>query len=189
MLITIQNITWNYSELSQYDEEHLGLSYVGIPDNMLKRFIKECAWDSDLKVPPHYYEEDLESMTGGHECYNADTQIVLMNWLNDKRRKYNLDYRGSDPYWVFHDSCHSKSDVYGYEMSPVNADLEHCRLFEGAEMAKHNGIYIKPKTVIEIEEIWDHRFGNQSQKFNGNEMVPYMSELGAEEYERLRQVD
>ena len=95
MLITVQNITWDFNPLRFYDDDYLGMSYIGIPGGMLNRFIKECAWDPGVKVPPHedpYFAEDYKGYGthSVHECSNTDTQIVLMNWLYDKRRKYKL---------------------------------------------------------------------------------------------------
>jgi hypothetical protein len=176
MEIKIENITWSFKSLNHYDEKSLGLSYVGIPFNMLKRFIKETCWDKDLKVPPHYYEEDLDLLHSGceHDCYNTDTQIVLMNWLHDKKRQYRLDYRGEDPFWIFHDFCHSQGDVYSYEVSGINSWVEHYRILEGAEMAKHDGIYMKPETAIGIYNAWTNRFNFRE---GSNMTVMHFSEL------------
>lgn len=197
MLITVQNITWNYSEPGYYDEDVLGMSYMGIPPSMLKRFIKECGFEEG--VPPHYDPYDKEDLKAQikegseHECYNADTQIVLMNWLHDKRRKYNLDYRGVDPFWIFHDHCHSQRDVYGYEVSGIYSYIELQRLLEGAEMSKHNGIWVKPETVNGILNAWKPRFHYQEQsnicpisesdfsplmREEDQEMLSYMQEMG-----------
>lgn len=161
MEVIIENITWNFQNLNYYDDEDLGLAYVGIPENMMKRFIKECRWDEDLKVPPHYYEEDLDSFGSDHECNNADTQIVLMSWLHDKQRKYQLDYRGNDPFWIFHDHCHSQNDVYGNEIRGIGSHTEYIRLLEGAEMAKDQGFFIKSETVAGIIKAWKPRFNFQ----------------------------
>jgi hypothetical protein len=185
MEIRIENITWNFQPLSKWDEERLGLAYVGIPENMMKRFIKECRWKEDLKVPPHYYEEDLETLDGNHECYNSDTQIVLMNWLHDKKRNYKLDYRGSDPFWVYHDHCHSQGDVYNYEVGSIYASTEHYRIIEGGEMAKHYGIYIQPQTIVDIIGAWDNRFRNESVKIHLSDFETFMKK---KDYETVNEL-
>ena len=191
MEIKIQNITWNFQPYSHWDEfqNTLGMSYVGIPFPMLKRFIKECGWNDHVKVPPHYFQEDRENLYYGneHDCYNTDTQIVLMNWLHDKRRNYKLEYRGEDPFWIYHDHCHSQGDVYGYEVSQIYASTEHYRLIEGAEMAKHYGIFIKPKTIVGIINEWDNRFRNESVKIRLHEFESYMKEEDYEHAEMLLQ--
>jgi hypothetical protein len=139
------------------------MGYIGIPGGMLNRFIKECAWNPGDKVPPHedpYLADDYKgySTHSIHECYNTDTQIVLMNWLYDKRRKYKLEYRGDDPFWIFHDHQHSQHDVYGYEVNGIYSYIEQQRLLQGADMAKDFGYFIKPKTAAEIVMAWRDRF-------------------------------
>lgn len=176
MLIQIQNITWDFNPLRFYDDESLGLAYVGIPGGMLKRFINECKWN-EARVPPHYDPYDEEDLKGYgthsiHECYNTDTQIVLMNWLYNKRRKYTLEYRGSDPFWIFHDHQHSQYDVWGgVEVGGIYSCIEKERLLQGAEMAKDHGFFIQPKTAAEIVEAWTDRF-----KFRERDSMTMMTE-------------
>lgn len=190
MEIKIQNITWNFNRYNQWDEDFLGFSYVGIPPNMMKRFIKECKWDDDIRVPPHYFEEDLENLDLGseHECWNADTQIVLMKWLHDKRRNYQLDYRGGDPFWIFHDHCHSQNDVHGYEVSGIYAYTEYVRILEGAQMAQDHGILIKPETAIEVIKAWQPRFGSRDQQISERDFYPFFKDEREEEFEFLTQI-
>lgn len=165
MKLKIDNITWTFEPYNDYDiDDSLGLAYVGIPPNMLKRFIKECCWDdNNKKLPPHYFDGDEEYIIPGdeHECYNSDTQIVLMKWLGEKQRKYELSYRGSDPFWIFHDNRHSRWDVYGYEVGGITSYTEYQRILEGAEMAKHHGIFIQPQTVAGILKDWNSRFNRE----------------------------
>ena len=178
MEIIIDNITWDFQGYTRWDDfdDILGMAYVGIPFNMMKRFIKECQYDEDLKVPPHYFQEDIDYLwcdgdtMGTHDCYNTDTQIVLMNWLHDKQRKYRLEYRGEDPFWIYHDHCHSKGDVHRYEVNNINSHVEHYRIMEGAMMAKHYDIYMQPKTALEVVKAWDGRF-----RFGEGEGRQYMT--------------
>jgi hypothetical protein len=175
--IILDNITFHVSQLNYWDDERVGSSAIGIEPNMLKRFINECRWSDDLKVPPHYYKEDLENLCikSTHDCVNPDTHIVLMNWLTNKKRKYKLDYRADDPFWLFHDYCHSQGDVYSYQVNNINAFVEHYRIIEGAEMAKHYGYLIKPATVEGIINEWSGRFRGESTKIYISDFEPYMS--------------
>lgn len=169
MKIEIENITWNVKKLNEYDkwDEFLGMSHLGIPENMLKRFIKECAWEGYSGIIPHYDSLDMLNVDiSDHDCINTDTQIVLMNWLHDKRRKYKLDYRTDDPFWIFHDHKHSQNDVYRFQVSGITSTTEYTRLMEGAEMAMHYGTLIKPQTVIDLLNAWHFRFRGEVHAFD-----------------------
>ena len=157
MILQIENITWNVHLLNYYDEEFLGSSYLGIPENMMKRFIKECGTD---KVPPHYDIDDEVGLNSkyGHECYNTDTQIVLMNWLHNKQRKYQLHYRTNDAFWICHDHFHSKNDVFSFEVSGIDSYIENERLCQGADLYKKLGHSMLASTLIKLQEVWNSRF-------------------------------
>jgi hypothetical protein len=158
MKIRVENITYNFGRYNpQFEDVHLGDANLGIPYNMLKRFIKECGFEGIL---PHYSSWDMEFIEkdSTHNCVNPDTQIILMHWLHDKRRNYKLDYNGVDPYWIYHDYCHSQGDVYSYEVGHITSWKEHYRLMEGAEMSRHYGHFIKAETLVEINKAWGPRW-------------------------------
>ncbi len=155
------------------DEENLGLAHLLIPGAMATRFAKECGpqHDSGRYLLPRY--SDLEEMDGvskhsSHECYNADTQIVLMNWLFAKRRKYKLEYQGLDPFWLFHDSFHAENDVYSNEVNNIYSYVERTRLLEGAEFAQSKGVFMLPETVAKLDANWRNRWKFREQ----NTMTP-----------------
>lgn len=165
MKIAIDNITYNFIQQGSdhmLDEENLGLAHLIIPGPICKRFVKEVGLKTDGGKPliPHYDEYDMENLHLGseHECFNADTQIVLMDYLFAKRRKYKLDYYGLDPYWLFHDSFHAKNDVYNGEMGQVDSSLEYERLLQGAEFAKSKGFEMQPETVAKLDANWKSRW-------------------------------
>lgn len=165
-VIQIQNITYNFYKSgndAMDDTSNLGLASVHIPQLITKRFAKECGWNDG--VIPHYDEDetnDAKSISL-HDCYNADTQIVLMNWLFDKKRKYKLDYYGMDPFWLFHDALHAQNDVHSYEVCCINSYVEKQRLLDGAEYAFKNGITMTADTIIKIGRDWRSRWRSQEQ--------------------------
>jgi hypothetical protein len=182
MEVQVNNITFQFrnqgSDLMR-DEENLGLGHLLIPGPMGRRFLKECGWDN--RVLPHYDSDDMDRLHIGsaHECYNTDTQIVLMNWLFDKRRKYKLEFYGLDPYWLFHDSMHAVRDVHCYEVSGITSWAERERLLEGAEFAARNAVYITADSVIKIAQAWSRRWkfweGTNSAPFKMADMFPFMA--------------
>lgn len=193
--IKIQNITWNFDKVSE-DFLQLGIGYanMGIPQNMLKRFIRECGWEAyrswnDKKAVPHYddymTEDALEQakQDSEHECYNSDTQIVLMKWLHNKRRNYTLSYQGEDPFWLFHDNRHSKWDVYSDEVSNITAHTEYQRILEGVEMARDHGVLIQPKTAVGILNAWQPRFGAHAHQISERDFWPFFQGEREEEFE------
>lgn len=190
MLIQINNIEYNFIEESTClvpEEEELGLAYLTIPGTMCNRFKKECGY---LGKIPHYDEYETADIIKGsdHDCYNADTQIVLMHWLFQKQRKYKLEYRGLDPYWLFHDSFHAENDVYGMEVTGINSRIEHERLLEGAEFAKSKGVFIKPETAAKLIENWKNRWKfHERENFavlKASEFIPFFQDsMDAEQFE------
>ncbi|MDC6350746.1 hypothetical protein PP178_04225 [Zeaxanthinibacter sp. PT1] len=133
-----------------------------IPSDILKRFVEYCDYQVDDKLfLPHYYQEDMEDVDlgSGHECNNPDTQIVLMHFLHEhKDEKFQIHYRGLDPYWIFHDNRHSLNDVMGCEVYGINSHVERDRLLEGAEMSRDHGVYINPKSAIGVINAWKSRW-------------------------------
>jgi hypothetical protein len=188
MLVTINNIDWRFEYNGNDavgDEENLGIANLFIPGPMMKRFIKECGNDG---IMPHYDREDaasLDSYTSGyssHACWNSDTQIVLMHYLFNKRRRYKLTYEGLDPYWLFHDSRHAINDVYGYEVSGVYSGVEAERLVEGAELAKKSGVYMRPQTACKLLGGWRSRFksreGSSMQDLTYRDVIKFLNPHG-----------
>ena len=183
MLLQTNNITWRFnyqgSDLLS-DEDNLGIAHLIMPGNMAWRFSKECGWNDN--VIPHYDLEDMDQISKGsdHECYNSDTQIVLMHWLFNKRRKYTLDYNGLDPFWIFHDSLHAQNDVSEYQVGGIYSTIEKQRHLDGAEYAKQNGVYIKADTVLKLEETWARRWrmreGNSFIRLDREEFRPFIHE-------------
>ena len=177
MKVEVENITFNFKKTGSDllpDEENLGISYLFIPGTMLLRFKNE------FYGIPHYDEEEEKDAKDQsiHQCYNTDTQIVLMSYLFDKKRKYKLDYHGMDPFWICHDHFHAKNDVYGGEVNGINSYTEKQRLLQGAEYAKEKGIYISVDTVMKLDRMWRGRWqifeGDRMEKLRGWEFAPYM---------------
>lgn len=196
MWVQIENINYNFVYQSSNvlpDEDNIGLAHLLIPSPMAERFRKECGWkDNEIMCIPHYGSEEMESsyIKGSqHECYNSDTQIVLMHWLHNKRRKYHLEYQGLDPFWLFHDHFHSKHDVSGYEVGGVTSRIEKTRLMQGAEYAFENGIYIKPETVAKLDGAWNSRWklweGNGMTALDTHEFYQFMEPEDVDEVEEL----
>jgi hypothetical protein len=198
MQFTTENITWNFKKGGNdmmSDEETLGLSYLYIPEGMVNRFKRECGHKDELLnrlLLPHYdidyVDIHIYARDSTHECYNSDTQIVLMSWLLNKKRKYVLDYQGLDPYWIFHDTRHTLNDVYSWEVSGITSHTEHYRLFEGAEYALKHGIHISADTVYKLSEAWIERWRirewDNYTKLNPYEFKPFML---PEEFDLLQQ--
>lgn len=178
--LTVNNITFNYvhhgSDILN-DAENLGIGHMLIDRRMLKRFIKACDLD---KLIPHYDQYETADALGAstHDCWNSDTQIVLMHWLFEKKRRYTLDYYGLDPYWVYHDARHAVKDVYGFEVYGINSYVEYSRLIDGAEFAQHNGVYMSTDTLVKLNKAWYGRWrfleGSRMQKFEYQDFKPYM---------------
>ncbi len=160
MLLQINNIEFNFKQCGSdliNDQENLGIGHLIMPGNMAKRFAKECACNDQPQIP--YYEIDETQYAGSdHECYNSDTQIVLMNWLFDKKRKYKIDYYGIYPFWICHDSFHAQNDVWSYQVSGINSWIERQRLLQGAERAKELGIGMLADTLLKLDTNWISRW-------------------------------
>jgi hypothetical protein len=177
--IKIQNITYNFKDVTEFDSDWLGYSAIGVPHTMIQRLIKESGFeclpgDSDLKSSD--FTKDKDEI---FECYNTDTQIILMNWLHEKRRNYVFDYNGTDPFWIYHDHKHSQKDVYSHNINPIDSRTEFERLLDGAEMAQHYKHHITAKTVCEIANEWGPRFSrfespNRITEFNEYDFTPFM---------------
>jgi hypothetical protein len=194
MQITTDNITWNFVKKGNdlmSDEETLGLSYLYIPGPMLKRFKRECGHkDSTINrlLLPHYSIDDVYNQQvdaqSGHSCYNSDTQIVLMHYLRNKRRKYKLDYEGLDPFWIFHDMRHAKHDVWGDEVQGIWSDLEYERLLEGAEFAITKGIHISADSVYKLLDCWAARWKfREGQNYKRLSLRDFQPVMLPEEFE------
>lgn len=203
MKIQINNIRYNFIKQGSDhlpDDENLGLAHLIIPGSMADRFRRECGHDR-ICVPdgrsvypfPHYDEYDMQDVSSRseHNCFNADTQIVLMNWLFEKKRTYHLDYYGLDPYWLFHDACHAESDVMGYAVWGINSYTEWTRLLEGAEFAKKHNISMKAETLILLENAWRARWkyqeGSRMTEFKPTELTKFMSQRQAKIYFRYQE--
>jgi len=159
-VIVIENITWIFRYAENDDINFLGEPSVKIPKNMIKRFVKECKWN-ELNVPPHYHQEDLNNGLDFKSDFimdNPDSLIVLMNWLHKKKRKYVLDYKGTDPFWIYHDYFHSKNDVYGTQVNGITGHVEHARIFQGLAMAEEAGVMPKVETLAQLCKSWERRF-------------------------------
>jgi hypothetical protein len=205
MRIQINNIEYNFiKQGSDYlpDDENLGLAHLLIPGRMADRFRRECG-NSTVTTPdnqrilypfPHYDGDEMDYVptNSDHQCHNADTQIVLMNWLFDKKRKYKLTYYGLDPYWLFHDACHAENDVYCNEVSGINSCTEHFRLIEGADYAKKRGISMTGQTLHLLKQNWDRRWRSQERGYTALEpwlFLSYMSKKAQRDYEFLEQIN
>lgn len=159
MKLQINNIEFNFRQAGSdllSDQENLGIGHLIMPGRMAQRFRKECGW-SEGQIP-HYGRYETEDAGSDHECYNTDTQIVLMNWLFDKRRKYKIDYYGIDPFWICHDSFHAQNDVYCNEVGYITSWIERERLLQGAERAKELGIGMLADTVLKLQRDWQGRW-------------------------------
>jgi hypothetical protein len=179
MKVQIENIEFNFKQCGSdllRDEDNLGIAHLIMPGKMADRFARE----NDGLIP-HYDEEETRDARGSeHECYNSDTQIVLMHWLFKKRRKYKIDYYGLDPFWICHDSFHAKHDVWGMEVQNVYSRLELERLLQGAERAKKLGVGMTADTLIKLQTRWKSRWtfweGNKYIHFNMTEFYKYMDD-------------
>lgn len=179
MILKINNIEFSFknqgSDLMS-DNDNLGLGHLIIPGPMCKRFAKECG---DGLIP-HYDREQTDDVRGlsEHECYNSDTQIVLMNYLFNKKRKYKLEYYGLDPFWICHDSFHAQHDVYGGEVQGIRSGIELERLFQGAERAKELKIGMTADTLIKLQANWKLRWrmweGDRTTPFKMWEFYKYL---------------
>jgi hypothetical protein len=92
-----------------------------------------------------YEEEGLfawyskESVTG-YTTGDTDFQILLMKYIVEEwKREVVLIYKGSNPYWIFHDICHSRKDVNNLIVC-VDGKKEGLRLIEGVKLAKSHGL-------------------------------------------------
>lgn len=189
MKVQINNITFNYKFAGSDalpDQDNLGIGHLIIPGTMSWRFAKEEGGG----IIPHYGTEeskDAVSTRSDHECYNSDTQIVLMHWLFKKQRKYNLDYYGLDAFWLFHDSLHAKHDVWGGEVQGIWSSVEKERLISGAQYAYKNGVCITADTLIKLELDWTRRWRrareSSPESFNPEEFLKYMNSLEREKAE------
>lgn len=165
MKIQINNIEFNYwnqgSDLMS-DKENIGLAHLTIPGNMSKRFAHECGIKDDGRfIIPHYDYDDMKNHVefgSDHDCYNSDTQIVLMHWLFQKQKRYKIDYSGLDPFWLFHDSFHAENDVYSNEVNNIYSYIEYQRLLEGAEFAFSKGFEMQPETLAKLNATWSSRW-------------------------------
>lgn len=159
--IQLDNITFNFKQRSfewEIGADGLGGSLVGIPYKMVKKFYKDEGFD---KTIPHLGREETSAVLKSREefmCYNTDTQIVLMKWLNSRTKKVTLDYHGDDPFWIYHDYCHSNNDVYGSEVSNITSYTEWQRILEGGELALSRGHGPKASTIYNLMEEWEARF-------------------------------
>lgn len=198
MKVQINNIEFNFSFAHHHIEpnDDRGSIFnldIFLEPNLLKRFIKECAWNHH-KTLPHYDRSDMEDvdLKTGHHCDVPDTEIVLMNWLFTKRRKYKFDFKALDPYWLFHDSFHAQNDVWRNEVVPINSHIEYTRLMQGAEFAQSKGFNIMPHTVIDLMKTWDERWKSDEKeykKFHVSDMFRFMDIEDAEEVEIWEEVD
>jgi len=189
MRIQINNIEFNYWNGGSdhlCDEQNIGLAHLTMLGTMAKRFAKECGYDGCI---PHYEKEDMSNVTANsdHDCYNPDTQIVLMHWLFDKKRNYKLDYQGLDPFWLFHDSFHAENDVYSYQVNNIYSNIEYYRLLEGAEFAFSKGFEMQPETVAKLDANWKRRWrgreGSNMTSFKYEDFNKFMDEEKQEQTE------
>lgn len=193
MKVQINNIEFRFfnqgSDLLP-DKDNLGLAHLTIPGRMTDRFRRECGLtelinNRQIYRMPHYDICDTQNMlkSSEHDCYNSDTQIVLMHWLFNKRRKYRLDYHGLDAFWLFHDSLHAENDVYSFEVDNIRSGLELQRLMEGAEYAYQNGVRITGETLAKLYANWRSRWyfreGERMAKLNVRDFFKYTSKRQA----------
>lgn len=100
MRFRTENIEWNFTKGGNdhmSDEETLGMAYLWIDTGMLKRFKREAGLKDEatnrLLIPHYDLEQTIDATESNHQCYNSDTQIVLMHWLRKKQRRYKLSYQ------------------------------------------------------------------------------------------------
>lgn len=199
MKVQINNIEFTFHKQSSdrvTEDEDLGLSKLFIPGPMSERFRKETgSFEDGLYLFPHYdrYETKDNICGSGHDCYNADTQIVLMNWLFDKKRSYKLEYEGLDPYWLFHDSRHALNDVYNYEVRDIYSYVESERLIEGADFAKTHGISMSGFTLWKLEKFWEGRWRYREprtmSKLGVNDLFSYLTDVEKKKFDFYQEIE
>lgn len=190
MKVQINNIEFDFHYQGSHhvdDEDNLGIAHLLIPGPMSVRFARECGEDGML---PHYAREDEKvNKESSHDCYNTDTQIVLMHYLFKKQRKYKLEYCGLDPFWLFHDSLHAQNDVYGNEVNNIRSHIERDRLLAGAEFAASKGVHILADTVMKIQDAWHSRWSfwerSSMAQLKGWEFQRFMTPEQVEVFEML----
>ena len=169
--VTIDNITFNltidpYGEEAAPIEDLLGYGRMEIPPSMFRVFAKETgSIHSDYISIPH--EEigrgkAFDPMISGHSCTNADTHIVLMSHFFEKRRKYEIDFLATDPFWLFHDSRHAVKDVYNEEVNFICSRIEHERLIEGQKLAVSKGFSMTALTLHLLNKQWKDRWRRET---------------------------
>ena len=171
--VIYENVTFNieiidafcdvglFPKLSIEETDGIGGTVLTIPSNHIigmKRdgyYIEAEYNGKTFQIPPHtdiydykdYYNISVNSEI--HESVNIDLHIVYFKWLLSKKKKYIVDIKCHNLYWIFHDICHG-NDVAGSEVCCLSASLEQYRLDEAIELMVEAG-YTPNFTEYEIE--------------------------------------
>lgn len=73
----------------------------------------------------------------------------------------HIKYFGENPFWVFHDICHSRHDVQGSQIY-VDANVEENRILGGMELAAEHGMiaHCNGDLLRACNEAMKERWGN-----------------------------
>ena len=178
MKIKLENITVNYSLLTDFDEYYIGKFISYIPSEIIIDFLEGYDFninkDDDFEDLPNYnddinnwleenresenYPEDFED----YHNWNADFQILIFNHINKYYDYAELKYSSNHIYWLFHDFMHSKKDVYG-DVIEVNKYAEEQRTYDTFELMIKNGYknyidgYVIEKIYKAVYDSWAHK--------------------------------
>lgn len=132
------------------NEEFLGYTTLVIPKKILLGFLEHHDIDYDLEdghvddaIPYDpdgvaYWFEDQEEV---FRSTNADFHILLYEYIIEYSGEdlVEVEYYGSNPFWIFHDICHSRNDITGSEIY-VDQYIEEERIYDGIKLAQENGM-------------------------------------------------
>jgi len=159
-------------DFSYESEEFLGGSTLQIPSYLLKGFMEHhgIEFDEDTSTIEglEYGVEELEYWFEDKLYFfsstNADLHILLYEYMIEESGEESIDieYWGSNPFWLVHDICHSRKDISGGTIY-VDGDIEEQRIYDGMLLAKEVGILhcVGYELLNNCSEGLKERFGNE----------------------------
>lgn len=156
------------------NEEFLGDSTLSIPKEVLIGFLDHNEIEYDLEECTieetaieygcdeiEYWMEDQEDK---FNSTHSDLHILLYEYMVEYSglEEIDIEYWGSNHFWILHDICHSRKDITGGTIY-VNGEIEEERIYEGMELAKEVGILncVDIELFHKCSEGLKERFGNQ----------------------------
>jgi hypothetical protein len=174
MNFTVENLNINFIYESE-EEGGMGWATMEIPSEILIAFLDHHDIEYDLSEDdPHcqdgieYGQDDIdywfEDQSNRFRTSNADFQILLYEFMIEysDRDQIDIEYYGANPFWIFHDICHSRNDITGGTIY-VDQYVEEQRIYDGMELARENGLlYTVGYELLAnvnkgLQERWGHR--------------------------------